>query len=130
MSRSVLTLVLLIAACSSAPIVVPRAGSIHPQFATLRPVMVAVRIEATTPNAADLDAAVRHELLERNYSPLAPGVEPDAEAGMLLVIATRERASVAFTTPEGTLIYRMDSDADPNDPPALAKALLASLPPK
>ncbi len=129
MVRCAPLLLLFVAACALAPVAVPREGSIHSQFDARRPAMIAVRIEAPPAIAAELDEAIRRELIERNYSPLAPGAAPDQETGTLLVIATSERAEVAFSAPTGTVLYRMDTDADMEDPAALAGARHGSLPP-
>ncbi len=130
MVRPVTLLVLFVAACATTPDAVPHQGSIHPQFSERRAAMIAVRIEAPPAIAAELDEAVRRELIERNYSPLAPGAAADPETGTLLVVATSERAEAAFNAPSGTLLYRMDTSADMDDPAAVAKVLLWSLPPK
>ena len=105
-------------------------ATIHPQFAKLRPVMVAVMVQATTGDIGELDSALRAELIERRYSPLAPGAEADDETGTLLVVVTQESAVAAFSAASGTLLYKVDTDRDLESPRALAKILLASLPPK
>ena len=123
----ILALALAAGCASTAP---PPPATIHPRFAELRPVMVAVIIETTTRIGPELDAAVRAELIGKNYSPLAPGVEPDKDSGILLVVTTPERAQTTLTAPAGTLLYRMETSEGLEDPAGLAKTLLSTLPPK
>lgn len=105
-------------------------ATIHPTFQDLRPVMVQVVVESSLPITAELDAALRLELIERNYSSIAPGAEPDDETGLLLVVVAKERAQTTFSAPSGTMLYRMETSENLANPTALAKTLLATLPPK
>jgi hypothetical protein len=118
----------LVAGCATAG--TPPPATIHPTFHELRPVMVEVRVEATIPITAALDSALRAELIERNYSPIAPGARADDETGLLLVVVTKERAQTTFSAPAGTMLYRMETSGGMDDPVRLARTLLSSLPAK
>ena len=86
-TRGTMILVLaLVAGCATTG--TSASATIHPTFHELRPVMVQVVVESSLPITAELDAALRAELIERKYSPIAPGAEADDETGLLLVVVS------------------------------------------
>jgi hypothetical protein len=130
MTRGILILALVVVIGCATSGKTPPPATIHPLFADLRPVEVEVMMQTTSGIGDALDSAVRQELLDRNYSPLAPGATRTDETGLMLVVATVERAQVSFTTADGKTLYRMETSEHLEDAPALAKTLLLSLPAK
>ena len=119
-------LLFLAAACASAP---PKA-EIHPEFAALRPAMLVLEVDAPEDLAEDLRSTVNRALIEKNYSPLAPGARKTPDAGTFEVTFEPEGAEAVFRDPVGTALYRRILTDPPEDPEDLAEALLEALPRK
>jgi hypothetical protein len=128
---SILLLLLGVAACASTPAPPAR---IHPEFAELRPAMVAIVVHAPEALAKDLARAARGELLTRNYSPLAPGARLDPDTGTLRIRVSGEAstrsAEAILTAAGGVELYRRRLTGNSEAPPALVRLLLSKLPPK
>ena len=130
--RVVLLLVLLVAACAARP---PAAKTdVHADFASRRPVMVSIRIEAPAILVEPLRESLSKRVLAMNYSPLAPGAPSGTETGILRVEVrdTEERRDAAARLEDaaGVVLYEAKAKNFTGTPETLAAVLLADLPSK
>lgn len=108
--------------------------SVVPDFASRRPVMVSLRVEAPEADEEPLFAALYDGLLEKKYSVLAPGLPAGAETGIFRATLTgadaHRTADVVFEDPSGAILYRAGLLAWPGTVKEAAALLLEDLPAK
>ena len=132
MRAALLLLPLLVAACAGAEKAME--SSVVRDFATRRPVMVSLRVEAPDGDEQPFFAELYDGLLAKNYSVLAPGLPAGAESGIfrakLTGAADHRTADVVFEDPSGAILYRAGLLAWPGTVKEAAAILLEDLPAK
>lgn len=127
-----LALAVLVAACAPRPYAAKT--KVSDGYAERRPVVVSVRIDGPTVLVVPLRDALFRELIDRNYSPLAPGAPAGTETGILRVEVkdTEDRRDVTARLEDssGAVLYTAVAKDFSGSPETMALVLLWDLPSK